>query len=862
MNTEDNLLVNNQANPVADPHAIIIEDKARFTILTSRLIRLEWIENGIFQDYSSFVFINRLLPVPHYNIEDRDGWLEIHTEHLFLRYKKGSGCFTPANLQINFELNGVKKFWHPGMEDTGNLRGTTRTLDRIKGAMNLEAGVISKDGWTLINDSDRPLFDHEQDWHWVIPRPDNDHQDYYFFGHGHDYKAALKDFTSVAGKIPIPPKYAFGYWWSRYWAYTDEDFRNLIEEFNTNDVPLDVLIIDMDWHLNFKEDWLKNKLDQAGEKKGWTGFTWNKIFFPDPEKFIRWLKSKGLHVSMNLHPASGVQPHEEQYPAMAKAMGKDPNKGEYIPFDIVDRKFTENYFKILLHPFEDWGVDFWWLDWQQWGTTKLKGVTPTFWLNYVHYSDMERRRKNRPIVFHRWGGLGNHRYPVGFSGDTYIDWKSLSFQPYFTSTASNVAFGYWSHDIGGHYKGISTPELYARWIQFGIFSPIFRTHASNNPRIERRIWGYPTDYFYVMRDAIQLRYALVPYIYTMAREAYDTGVSICRPMYYDYPEADEAYIRRDQYMFGNDLIVSPITKHIEEDNLTVPQTTWIPEGEWIEWFSGSVITGPVMVTREYTLEEIPLFVKQGAIIPMQNKVKRLADAVADHLILSIYPGESGSVKVYEDENSTNNYIQDSFSFLPIDFKRDEQGNYTISIHPIEGTYENMPQEKFYEIRLINTFLPHEVFLNGELIEYKSKTYLENNNENFYYFDGNEIATIIKLCKHNVNNLIEIVVHFESHLSLSLLDGAKGKLNWVKKVRKEMNSKYNEYQEWVPDILTEVCQISSRISNRPDMASKEFENLSFKMQMIMDKVEEMADDNPIFEISLNLLKKLEIQFLKK
>ena len=131
--------------------------------------------------------------------------------------------------------------------------------------------------------------------------------------------------------------------------------------------------------------------------------------------------------------------------------------------------------------------------------------------------------RRRPFVFSRWGGLGNHRYPIGFSGDTVIHWGSLAFQPYFTSTAANVAYGWWSHDIGGHFYEDGTPELYLRWVQFGVFSPIFRLHSTNKPALDRRPWSKPERIYHAARDAMQLRHALIPYIYSMAWRAHQTG---------------------------------------------------------------------------------------------------------------------------------------------------------------------------------------------------------------------------------------------------------------------------------------------------------------------------------------------------
>jgi alpha-glucosidase (family GH31 glycosyl hydrolase) len=290
--------------------------------------------------------------------------------------------------------------------------------------------------------------------------------------------------------IPLPPRFAFGAWWSRFWAYSDQELDDLIRGFRENDTPLDVLVIDMDWHINVGQLDAMGERGQSGHALGWSGYIWNPLLFPDPSVFLAKIHREGVKATLNLHPASGVQPWEVAYPAMAKAMGQDPAEKKYVPFDITNEKFAQNYMDILHHPLEKQGIDFWWLDWQQESHTQISGVNPTWWLNYVHFTDQQREGK-RPLLFHRWGGLGNHRYQIGFSGDTISVWDSLAFQPWFTSTAANVGYAYWSHDIGGHMPSAVDPELYTRWIQFGAFSPILRTHTNKNPDSERRIWAYP-----------------------------------------------------------------------------------------------------------------------------------------------------------------------------------------------------------------------------------------------------------------------------------------------------------------------------------------------------------------------------------
>jgi hypothetical protein len=822
-------------NPVANQETVVISGNARFTILPSRLIRMEWAENGEFEDRASFVFINRNLPAPRFKKYSQQQWLFIETEKLLVKYKQNSGEFNRGNLIVEFDLNGETKAWRPGDADDGNLFGTIRTLDEVKGATSLEPGILSRNGWAVIDDSERPLFDNS-DWQWAIPRPAGKRQDWYFFGYGYDYKKALQDFTRVAGKIPLPPRFAFGVWWSRYWAYTDQELKQLVREFEIHDVPLDVLVIDMDWHETFGLRWHQKRLDQAGQRLGWSGYTWNKTLFPDPDEFLSWCKKKGLKITLNLHPASGIQPHEENYPDMARAMGIDPATKKHVPFDIVDKKFAENYLKILHHPLEDQGVDFWWLDWQQHHTTNLPGVTPTWWLNYVHFTDMERRGK-RPLIFHRWGGLGNHRYQIGFSGDAISVWESLAFQPYYTATASNVCYGYWSHDIGGHIPGELSPELYTRWIQFGIFSPILRTHTTRNPNAERRIWAYPTDYFLIMRDALLLRYALLPYIYTAARNAHDTGVSICRPMYYDYPESEEAYLFKDQFMFGDDLLVAPITEPISDENMLAVSKIWLPEGDWVEWFTGARLRGPGIFQREFALDEIPVYARAGAIIPMQPKMKNSSSKPIDPLILIIFPGDSGSTRIYEDQGNSLGYKKDEFSWTSVHFSHADEDRLKIDIEPASGKFPGMLQERSYEIRLPGMFPPEAVTCNSHELSFN-----RGETEPGWRYDGEKLMVIVTLPNFQVHERVEIGIKFSESQSShrELLNGFPGKLARLKRVMPLLNSLW--HREWSPDILVEAAQTSNRIGLNPSSVISELQKFERMIPGVVQEIKKLANLN--------------------
>ncbi len=818
-------------NPAADPKAIVTYGNTRFTVLTPQLIRMEWAEDGKFEDHASLVFINRRLPVPEFKTDIENEWLVLRTGKLALRHQRGSGEFTRENLRAEFDLNGNTVTWAPGTEDKGNLQGTIRTLDGVKGSTPLGSGLISRDGWVLVDDSESPLFDNS-DWPWVMPRPEGKRQDWYLFAYGHDYKQALADYTRVAGKIPLPPRFAFGTWWSRYWAYTDTEFTELVRGFQEHDIPLDVLVIDMDWHPTFGVKWWENKKDQSGHTLGWTGYTWNKIYFPDVPKFLGWVHQQGLKATLNMHPASGVQPHEEQYAEMARAMGIDPATQKYVPFDITDKKFAENYFNILHHPLERQGIDFFWLDWQQEHKTSVSGVNPTWWLNYAHFTDMERRGK-RPLLFHRWGGLGNHRYQIGFSGDTETAWDSLAFQPYFTASAANVGYGYWSHDIGGHMHGKVAPELYTRWIQWGAFSPILRTHTTKNPEAERRIWAYPPEYAAAMRDAFLLRYALIPYIYTAARTAYDTGISICHPLYYDYSEAAEAYEFKDEYLFGSDMLVAPVATAVSEETRLATKSIWLPPGTWVEWFTGTRLQGPAKIERSFALNEIPVYVKAGAIVPMQPKMRFAGEKPVDPLILTIFPGDIGETRVYDDAGNTPGYKAGEFSWTTVRHARSEDGTQKIEIFPVEGSYPGMLAARGYQIRLPMTLPPDLVRANGANIPYAGDGAAPG-----WRYDGGTLTTVISLAKTRVNQRVEVLVKSPAALP-ALVDGVPGKLARLRTAMDILNGSWPK--GWSPDILIDAAQTGRRITLNPASAQAELQKLQRDFPAIIEAIGKMDVD---------------------
>lgn len=379
----------------------------------------------------------------------------------------------------------------------------------------------------------------------------------------------------------------------------------LLERFGEEGIPFSVAVLDMDWHLV--------DIDPA-IGSGWTGYTWNRELFPDPAGFLKQLHDKHLKVTLNVHPADGVRRHEDKYVDMVKELGDEAKEGEAVEFDITNPRFLEAYFKILHEPLEEEGVDFWWIDWQSGNTTKVEGLDPLWMLNHYHYLHNCRDGK-RGLCFSRYAGPGSHRYPVGFSGDTVITWESLDFQPYFTATAANIGYTWWSHDIGGHMMGYMDHELAVRWVQFGVFSPVNRLHSSSNPFTVKEPWNYPAEKAEIMKKYLRLRHMLVPYLFTMNEMCHSQGMPLVEPVYYEHPWEEAAYQYGNEYYFGTQLLVCPVTAPTEKSVLRARTQAWLPEGIWFDFFTGRIYQGNRHVVLWRKLEEMPVFAKAGAIIP-------------------------------------------------------------------------------------------------------------------------------------------------------------------------------------------------------------------------------------------------------
>ena len=666
----------------ADPRAVFQFPKARFSLLSPRLIRFETSPTGRFEDQPSQVFWYRRQPIPPANITRDDRSLSIETAVFKLTYHDSPKGLTHNSLRLMIKETGVTVRLDDRNPDI--LPGTTRTLDETNGPVRLQPGLVSRLGWVQVDDTPSLLFDENG---WMAPRPvQSGYRDLYLLVSGSDYKAALQDYQRIAGTPSLLPRAFLGNWWSRFWEYSQDDIQHLVERYQREHIPLSVLIVDMDWHIT----------KTGNTCSGWTGFSWNRLLFHDPPGLLNWLHAHGLNTSLNLHPAEGIHPHEEHYAQAARLLGLDPEKEEPIPFDIVDQAFTRVYFTELLHPLEEQGVDFWWLDLQHGQETRLAGLDPLWWLNHLHFYDLARDGKKRPVIFSRWGGPGNHRYPIGFSGDTIVSWKSLAYQPYFTATAANAAYGWWSHDIGGHMRGTEDGELYTRWVQFGVLSPIFRLHCTKDTFISRAPWDFDAEVLRLTRQAMQFRHALVPYLYTMARRNEQQGLPLVTPLYYDWPAEESAYLATGQYLFGSQLMAAPVTTPLDRDLNRSRQCTWFPPGEWFDFFSGECYAGPQWIIQYHALAHMPLYARAGAILPLQADTAQNGVENPEKIDLLVFPGKDGHFKLYEDDGRSQAYLHGSSCSVEFDsFWTDT--TLSVRISPAVGDVKCIPQCRTYRI---------------------------------------------------------------------------------------------------------------------------------------------------------------------
>ncbi|RYP10756.1 hypothetical protein DL764_000452 [Monosporascus ibericus] len=571
--------------PVADSAATVIGPNYRFTFLSDLVLRYEWSHDGVFEDRASCFAINRKFPPPQFKVEGTENQLVIRSSSFYLTYDKQR--FSPNGLHVNFA--GKTTLWgaewrYGGPPDTRNLGGTTRTLDGVDGRCDVGSGILSKSGYADVDDSESMLFDGKG---FVAPRRPSDRIDGYLFCYGQDYKAVMKEYLE------------------------------LMDKFAEQSVPLSVAVIDMDWHL---------VNDPRVPHTGWTGYTWNRKLFRDPDAFCKALHDRKLKITLNDHPHAGVHSHEDQYEEMAKFLGHDTTHKAPILFEATSQKYMYAYFNILHRSLEKNSCDFWWIDWQQGTYSAIPGIDPLWVLNHFQYLD----------------------------SDSVTTWASLEFQPEFTAMASNIGYGWWSHDISGHMMGYRDDELSARWVQLGAFSPVLRLHSTNSPWNSKEPWRYRKESEESIKHFMQLRHRFVPYIYTMNVLSASCGEPLVQPLYWAHPGREEAYQKPNEYFFGSSLLVAPIVRPRDRRTNHAAVDVWVPPSRHVDIFTGLVYDGDREITMYRTLNHIPILAAEGSIIPLdRDTCPANGCANPEGFEVLIVVGQNGQFNIIEDTSYDN-----------------------------------------------------------------------------------------------------------------------------------------------------------------------------------------------------------------
>ncbi len=680
-----------QSQAISKEAAVFKGSKYRITILSDILIRIEYNSQGRFEDRPTEFAWNRNFEVPLMQVNQDDKFLSVSTKYFRLEYVKEANLYPKGAKESNLKiyLTNTDKTWYINHPEARNFYGSEVSLDDASGKTPLLKGLFSSDGFVSVDDSKSLIFDETG----TLNRNPDERVDMYVFFYRKDFGYALRDYFQLTGKPPMIPRYALGVWWHRNIVYDANAIGDLIEDFNHYKIPLSILLLGENWHIRNVGN-LKNLV---------TGFSFNRELFPNPQDFVNYLHSKNVRLGLRIDPSQGIMNHEEQYKNFITAIGIN-NSEETIPFNIFDANFLNAYFSSIIDPLHKIGVDFFFIDY--YNKSSLASLRA---LNHYHYTNFKQDKSRRGMILSRNGLTASHRYPVLYSGQTLVSWKMLKFLPYFNSNASNVGLEWWSHDIGGYKDGIENGELYMRYVQLGTFSPIFRFAAKEGKYYKREPWSWEVKIESIVREYTQLRHRLIPYLYSETYKYHKTGLPFIQPLYYRYPDTYDEPTFSNEYYFGSELFIAPITNIVDDLMKRVVERIFIPEGTWYEFKSGKKIPGNKKYVLFYKEEDYPVFAKAGAIIPMAilNESDLNNTNNPESLEIHVFPGQNNLYKMYEDDGMSSKYQDGEYLITEIKYNY-KANNYTVTIRPTEGKTSVVPEKRTYKVRFRNTKLPQYV----------------------------------------------------------------------------------------------------------------------------------------------------------
>lgn len=720
----ENILMNSKANI----ENIIVGEKYRFTILTERLIRLEYNESGVFLDRPTEFAQFRNTPKVKFEVQDNNKYLLIKTKYFQVTYLKNrpfnGGKINPiANLKV--DLLNTDRMWYYGYPEVRNYGTPFVSFENTNNKLKLKRGLYSIEGFASFDDSKTNVMNDNFEY---VKREDES-IDIYLFMYLNDYLSALNDYYSLTGYPPLIPRYSLGNWWSRNIDYNDNSVKELIDEFNEREIPLSILLLDKKWHINNYE----NKIIDSG-------FTWDNTKFKNPSLMINYLHSKGIRLGLNIDPSDGIYPYEKNYNEFKKSL--NINTEGIIPFNVFSINFVREYFNYLINPLIQDGVDFFWIDINETKNNNTLNV-----LDDYHYKFGAIDYRKRPFIMTRNPGIVEHRYPVTYSGKTIVSWDTLKLIPKYNMLSTDIGNSFIAHDIGGYYNGMEDNELYTRFVQLGIFSPILKFGSEDGKFYKREPWRWSYKTYKITKDYLNLRHKLIPYLYSESYKYHKEGRPLIIPLYYEQPEVYDDPIYNSEYFFGSEFFVSPILKSKDYVMNRVIHRFYLPVGTWYDYVTGKRFQGGKQYLSFFKDEDYPVYVKAGAIIPLGHNENINDTTPPKNMEIQIFPGKSNTYKLYEDDGISELYKKGYYLLTSIEYTY-VKNNYTVVVRPIEGKSGIIPDTRNYKFNFRNTKFADEVtvYINNTKVEFNK--YYKNTS---FIVEVNNVPTTSQLtviCKGN------------------------------------------------------------------------------------------------------------------
>ena len=669
----------NYADAISKNDAIFKGTKYRITVLSEILVRLEYSESGSFEDRPTELARFRNFELPKFTVNDDGKKLNIQTSYFDLTYEKDkpmTGTKLSPDQYLKVKLLGTTKMWFYGHAEARNFKSITSSLDDTTTMPKLEKGLYSTDGFVSIDDSKSLIYNEDGS----VGRRTDDRIDIYLFMYKKDFGFCLKDYYKLTGYPSLITRSSLGVWWDKDEIYETDDIYNLINKFKKYEIPVSNLILN-NWSID--------------------NVSINRDKFPHFESLIKELHDNNIKVGLKLNL--------DKIPAT-----QDGTQVE-VPFNVYDKNFLTTYLDMFVKPLDDIGIDFYSINYH------TKDMYAMRMINYYFYK-YSTKNDRRGIILSKNGLINSHLYPIYNSGETLVDWKVFKLLPEFNASSSNIGASWWSHAIGGFKTGIEDSELYTRYVQFGVYSPIFRFASKRGHYYKREPWMWDVKTRSIVRDYTNIRHRLIPYLYSEAYKYAKTGLPLIQPLYYRYPELYDEPTYKNEYYFGTEFFVAPITdKKDSVMNRTVTRM-FLPNGMWYDFKTGKKFTGGKRYISFYKDEDYPVFVRQGGIIPLAilNEDDRNSVKNPSGLEIQIFPGKSNNYKLYEDDGSTMAYKNGKFLTTAIDYNY-LPNNFTVIIRPLEGDISVIPENRSYKIKFRNTRFADDViaYLGANKIEVKT-----------------------------------------------------------------------------------------------------------------------------------------------